>query len=132
MCQKALKFSIFQWTFAEKALFGNWKADRTKLDKPFDQCQKETTVFCFLFPGKKWLKSFSWYCEVIYDSICQKLLLNVQKILFFQLFRETLQKGFPRTRLFQSMEDEKNNFGLQLIKIVIYWSLYKLNFSFFI
>ena len=30
------------------------------------------------------------------------------------------------------MEDEKNSFGLQLIKIVFFWSFYKLNFSFFI
>ena len=30
------------------------------------------------------------------------------------------------------MEDEKNNFGLQSIKIVIYWRFYKLNSRFFI
>ena len=48
------------------------------------------------------------------------------------MFRETLQKVFPWTRIFQSMEDEKNNFGLQSIKIVIYWSFYEVNFSFFL
>ena len=42
-----------------------------------------------------------------------------------------MQKVFPWTRIFQSMEDEKNNFGLQSIKIVIHWSFYKVNFSFF-
>ena len=40
------------------------------------------------------------------------------------MFRETLQKGFHWTRIFHSIEDEKETFGLQLIKIVIYWSLY--------
>ena len=39
------------------------------------------------------------------------------------MFPETLQKGFPWTRIFQSKEDEKKAFGLQLNKIVIYWSL---------
>ena len=69
MCQKALEYSTFLKKFAEKALFGNWKADRTKLDKPFDQCQKETTVFCFVSREKLAQKFFL----VLWGNIWQHL-----------------------------------------------------------
>ena len=105
-----------------KSSFWQLRSWWDKIGQTFCSMSERNYNFLILFPGKKWLKNFSWYCEVKYDSICQKLLLNVQKILFFQFLRETLQKVFPWTRLFESLEDEKNSFGLQLIKIVIYRS----------